>query len=197
MQLVRRDVIISAGPWAESEEWQVIDREITHSIGTLVWPPGNSRFVLNPSTGRGRGEGNGVVPIKEGFLLALRGHGWETDERRNPLRFDAVKTLATGNIFGLEWETGNVSSSHRSINRILLAHQRGLALGGALVLPTRRMYQYLTDRIGNVEELEPYYPVWQAYPWEDGVLAMYGVEHDDTSELVPRIEKGTDGRALI
>jgi len=35
-------------------------------------------------------------------------------------------------------------------------------LGTALVLPSRKLYPYLTDRIGNYEELEPYFDVWRA-----------------------------------
>lgn len=69
-------------------------------------------------------------------------------------------------------------------------------VGGALVLPTQNLAQYLTDRVGNYEELEPYFDVWSNYQWKEGVLVIYGVEHDSTSTEVPRIRKGTDGRAL-
>jgi hypothetical protein len=58
------------------------------------------------------------------------------------------------------------------------------------------MYQWLTDRIGNFPEIEPYFPLWRAVPVEEGILAVIEVEHDRTSPFVQRIEKGTDGRAL-
>jgi hypothetical protein len=59
--------------------------------------------------------------------------------------------------FALEWETGNVSSSHRSLNKLVLGIQRGLLVGGALIVPTKHMYRYLTDRVGNYEELAPFF----------------------------------------
>ena len=197
MKLAKLELLIESGSFADSKEWQTILTEISTSVDSVGWPPGSRRFILNPSKGRGRGEGNGVRPIKNGFLAALERFGWSIAERKNPRRFDAVKSLQGGRIFGLEWETGNVSSTHRSVNRILLAHYDRVLRGGAVILPTREMYQYLTDRIGNWEEVEPYFAVWRLQDWEDGVLVMLGVEHDGVSEEVPRIEKATDGRALV
>ncbi len=130
-------------------------------------------------------------------MLKLDGFGWNTNERRNPFRFDAVKAYGDGTRFGLEWETGNISSSHRSINRILRARHEGIIVGGALILPTRHLYRYLTDRVGNFEELKPYFDIWRQHAWSSGVLAIFAVEHDGTDSSVPRIEKGTDGRALV
>ncbi len=164
----------------------------------MVWPAGNTAFILNPSTGRGRGEGNGVKPIKEACMLTLQQLGWNIEERSNPLRLDATKKLRDGRLFGVEWETGNISSSHRSINRMFLGHRQKLLVGGALIVPTRKLYHYLTDRVGNFAELAPYFELWtEAAGWKDGVLAVIAVEHDGTDLKVPRISKGTDGRALI
>jgi hypothetical protein len=70
-------------------------------------------------------------------------------------------------------------------------------LGSALVLPSRSLYTYLTDRIGNYEELEPYFDVWRAVNINEGFLEIFVVEHDAIDNNVPRITKGTDGRALI
>jgi Restriction endonuclease BamHI len=58
------------------------------------------------------------------------------------------------------------------------------------------MYQWLTDRVGNYREIEPYFPVWQNLQVDEGVLMVIEVEHDGTSNQVPFIPKGTDGRAL-
>ncbi len=74
---------------------------------------------------------------------------------------------------------------------------RKVVLGSALVLPSRKIYPYLTDRIGNFEELEPYFDVWRAVAIQEGFLAIFVVEHDAIDSNVPRITKGTDGRALI
>jgi hypothetical protein len=197
LKLARVEVLIAQGPFAQSQEWNIILQEMRRAVGKVHWPPGSTSFTLNPNRGRGRGQGNGVRPIKTGFLARLAEFGWHTNERSNPRRFDAVKRLAAGTIFGLEWETGNVSSTHRSINRILLAHHDGELTGGAVILPTRDMYHYLTDRIGNWEEIEPYFPVWRSARWDNGVLVVVGVEQDGVSPDVPRIPKGTDGRSLV
>jgi len=55
---------------------------------------------------------------------------------------------------------------------------------------------YLTDRVGNYAELEPYLDLWRAVRCDNGVLEIVVIEHDDVSYDVPRIPKGTDGRAL-
>lgn len=97
----------------------------------------------------------------------------------------------------LEWETGNISSSHRSLNKMCLGLLQGAIKAGILVVPSRALYPYLTDRIGNIAELEPYFPVWSATPCEEGILEIVVIEHDATSDTVPRIPKGTDGRAQV
>jgi hypothetical protein len=71
-----------------------------------------------------------------------------------------------------------------------------MLIGGLLVLPTRAMYKYLTDRVGNFPELEPYFPLWRALHVDEGLLMVVAIEHDAVSRDVPRIAKGTDGRAL-
>lgn len=131
-------------------------------------------------------------------MLTLAKLGWSADERKNPLRLDAVKDSKDRRAFGVEWETGNISSSHRAVNRLLLGYRQNLLIGGALIVPTRKLYRYLTDRIGNFSELEPYFELWKATAgWDEGVLAIIAVEHDGTDPKVPRIKKGTDGRALV
>lgn len=99
--------------------------------------------------------------------------------------------------FVLEWETGNISSSHRAINKMCLGLLDGTLIGGVLVVPTRAMYKYLTDRVGNFTELEPYFRFWRRCPVKEGLLAVIAIEHDGVSRDVQRIPKGTDGRALL
>jgi hypothetical protein len=74
---------------------------------------------------------------------------------------------------------------------------KGVLIGGILILPTRELYQYLTDRVGNFRELEPYFPMWKALECEEGFLAVIAVEHDRASLDVDRIPKGTNGRHLV
>ncbi len=77
-----------------------------------------------------------------------------------------------------------------------LGIMKKILIGGALILPTREMYKFLTDRIGNFRELAPYFPLWKAMNIEEGLLLIIAIEHDSTSDRVPKIQKGTDGRAL-
>ena len=189
--------LISKGSFEESEEWAVIQNEISSAIDLIVWPPGTSNFTINPTR-----HGNGVKPIKNACMTALKDNfGWQLETQiryatRSPGRVDATKTL-DNHFFALEWETGNISSSHRAVNKMVLGLLRGVFLGSALVLPSRNLYPYLTDRIGNYEELEPYFDVWRAVEVKEGFLAVFVVEHDGVDSSVPRITKGTDGRALI
>lgn len=100
-------------------------------------------------------------------------------------------------LFCIEWETGNISSSHRAVNKMALGIIKDILIGGALILPTRKMYNYLTDRVGNFPELSPYFPLWKSLPVKEGLLAIIAIEHDSVSKTVERIPKGTDGRATV
>ena len=74
--------------------------------------------------------------------------------------------------------------------------QLGGLVAGVLVVPSDGLKGFLTDRIGNIGELRPYLPLWSSLPIREGVLRIEVVEHDATSFDVPKIPKGTDGRAL-
>lgn len=186
-----------------SKEWRAIEEDIQQAIKSIVWPVGKRSFTIFPQSGKKRGEGNGVKPIKDAFCLKLNKKGWHLQtrltiaSRKTPGPIDATKQLSDGKFFAAEWETGNISSSHRALNKMALGIKREQLKGGILVLPTRNLYFYLTDRVGSFEEIEPYFDLWRSIPCEDGILAVIAVEHDATSEKVPRLKKGTDGRALI
>jgi len=156
---------------------------------------------LYDEPGKKPGRGSGVRPIRDMFCENLRDLGWQLETpvhiaaRVSPGPVDA--TYAVGQkLFAVEWETGNISSSHRAVNKMALGIVSGMLAGGILVLPTRKMYHYLTDRVGNFEELEPYFELWKGLKCDDGLLAVMAVEHDEVSRSVPRIRKGTNGRAL-
>lgn len=197
MKIVREISLISIGSFEESSDWSIIRAEIREAISSIVHPPGASNFTINPVR-----HGNGVKPIKKACTIALKdrfGWGLETQinyATRSPGKVDATKVLDR-HLFALEWETGNISSSHRAVNKMVLGLLRGVFLGTVLVLPSRKLYPYLTDRIGNYEELEPYFDVWRAVRIEEGFLAIFVIEHDLIDSTVPTITKGTDGRALV
>jgi hypothetical protein len=194
MKIVAWETLIDNN-FSTTAAFNVVQTHIRDAISLIRWPPGNSVFAIRPESGKKRGEGNGVAPIKKAFIAHLQSVGWTLEKSR----FDAHYTFSDGSSlpFVVEWETGNISSSHRSINRIALGMLQGEVSGGVVVVPSQELRPYLTDRIGNVTELIPYYPLWQV--WEQfsmfGYLAVVAVEHDVTSMNVPRIPKRTDGRA--
>lgn len=206
MKLVKKVILFNKGNFSSSPQWRRIQRDIKQAIKNVTWPPNSNKFTIYPESGKERGKGNGVVPIKSSFCRELRKKGWELETklsiatRSKPGPLDATLRLGKGEtspLFAVEWETGNISSSHRALNKMKLGIMKGVLIGGILVLPTRNLYKYLTDRIGNFQELEPYFDVWRSIPCKNGILGIYAVEHDATSTSVPRIAKGTDGRAII
>lgn len=201
MQIKRQTVLIDAGEFSASQDFKDIMDKIHVAIKKVVHPPGSEKFTIYPQSGKKTGEGNGVKPIKLNFLSYLSDERWilESTNRKKkygPGPYDA--SIAVGKkFFVVEWETGNISSSHRAMNKMCLGILQGDLIGGILILPTRELYQYLTDRVGNYPELEPYFPLWHSIPCEEGYLSVIAIEHDATSYHVPRIPKGTDGMARV
>ena len=139
--------------------------------------------------------------MKTAVMLELASQGWMLEQRlavtsvNRPGKLDAVLYTSYGPV-ALEWETGNISSSHRALNKMALGLMKGLLAAGILVVPSASLAQYLTDRVGNYPELIPYLELWKAIPCKAGVLEIFVIEHDGTSTDVARIPKGTSGRAL-
>lgn len=113
--------------------------------------------------------------------------------------FDFFTELPGGTRCVVEWETGNISSSHRSMNKLCLVLMAGLIDIGVVVLPSRELYAHLTDRIGNWLELSPYLPLWHHFGQgvKRGMLAVAVVEHDHLTDdpKIPYITQGNDGRS--
>jgi hypothetical protein len=196
MRIEREQVLLSRGSASQDSSVLAALAEIRNGIAAVVWPRRSKSFAIRPVR-----QGNGVTPIKARCMAHLKASGWELERRMalaqgaGPGPIDAVKKLDSGRLFAVEWETGNISSSHRALNKLLVGLQERVLDGGALILPTRALYKYLTDRVGNYEELEPYFSVWDR-PDVQGVLLVIAVQHDELRNNVPRIRKGTDGRAL-
>jgi len=81
------------------------------------------------------------------------------------------------------------------MNKLTMLVADRIIAAGTLIVPSRKLYVYLTDRIGNYKELEPYLRLWKSVPCKKGILEVVVIEHDAESVDVPRIPKGTDGRA--
>ena len=174
---------------------------------------------------------NGVLPIKKQFFNMMANAKWKTEHRLSldsylksdrqiqplviypdltPLTEDLTSSVGdfdfayetdSGFRTVVEWETGNISSSHRSLNKMCLALMAGLADAGVLIVPSRTLYPHLTDRIGNWRELCPYLAFWQGAGnnpmMGKGLLAITVVEHDELvrDDSIPYIKQGVDGRS--
>lgn len=211
MQIVEKLDIAYAGRFPRTATWRRANEEVTTAVEITDWPSGSGRFSLNPeprvdAQGRTDRHPNGVVPIKRPMLDHLSSCGWETETLpKLPVGFEGRDVLTTGDLdallldrnryVGFEWETGNVASTHRAINKLLDGMTRGTLNGGILVLPMRAMQRHLTDRVGNFEEIAPYFEFWSRYPVPDGALRVYGVSYDELNASVEHIPKGKDGRA--
>jgi len=171
---------------------------------------------------------NGVVSIKERFFdhLTLKG-GWKEEDRldfgkgrkelevpltlypsgetyNEPLTtkfgpFDFAATGPNGIKAVIEWETGNISSSHRSINKLCICLNAGIIQAGVVIVPSRLLYTHLTERIGNINELSGYLSLWQSTKVrvDKGLLAISVIEHDKltTDAAFPLLDRGQDGRS--
>ena len=201
MKILRVETLIACGAFAESSDWRKAREDLHRAIRGVVWPTGSDKFTIYPESGKKRGQGNGVKPIKKGLMLQLEELGWglevplDISSVKRPGNLDAVLDTFHGPV-AVEWETGNISSSHRALNKMALGLLKGKLACGTLIVPSRKFYKFLTDRVGNFDELEPYLGLWRSIPCEEGVLEIVEVEHDRESLDVPRTPKGTDGRAL-
>ncbi len=197
LKIVGEEVLLDKGAFSSSKEYSIIKNDIHESILDVVWPNGSSDFCLYPER-----KGNGVKPIKDNFINSLERRGWVKEKKIDigpkfrPGPLDACYQVG-GRYFAVEWETGNISSSHRAVNKMALGILNKFLIGGILILPSKDMYYYLTDRIGNFPELAPYFPLWQSLECDEGYLEIISIEHDRLSKDVEKIPKGTDGRALV
>lgn len=171
--------------------------EVVRSITVPVWPPGASSFTIR----EGKNE-NGVVPIKDLCYSQLEDvFNWyrEKDlavlktekEKGGPL--DVYKEYGHGedNLrVGLEFETGNISSAHRSMNKIALGLNRSELDLAMILLPVHTLAYHLTDRISNFEELEPYFELMFGKAF---ICIGFDADSISASDTIPYIPKGKDG----
>lgn len=124
MQIIREERLLDSGPFSTSQAWRKIEVLVRDCMRALEWPPGSGKFTLHDQSGKKHGQGSGVKLIKDDFMSCLKKHGWLLQHKvnthtRKPGPFDAAHPVGS-RFFALEWETGNVSSSHRSLNRMML-----------------------------------------------------------------------------
>jgi hypothetical protein len=195
MKIDKEYFLINSGDFSQSNDLKQILTELRIAINSVSWPNQKS-FIINPTK-----KGNGVVPIKSNFIKVLLSYGWKIEKRMsfaegiNPGPVDVIKKTPFGD-FVVEWETGNISSSHRALNKIAVGIIKKVIIGGILILPTKNLARYLTDRIGNYEEIAPYFSLYEHVIVNSGTIGVISVDYDSTSEKSPLIPKGRDGNAV-
>jgi Restriction endonuclease BamHI len=203
--LIRRKILKPDAQGKPSKQWMrngvvPIKRQFLENLTEAGWraemPVGLGRAVLagaEPTAKTALKE----FPSKRDF--AFDDANWSEVFREGLGDFDFYSESANGLRCVIEWETGNISSSHRSMNKLCLVMLAGLIDIGVVILPSQQLYRHLTDRIGNWEELSPYLALWHhvGHSVKRGLLAVTVVEHDELTNdtAVPFISQGIDGRS--
>ena len=229
MKWLRTLVLFDRGDVVSSSDWQSIHQSFVRSIESIDSPTGSGRLVLRrkkqvPTSKQWNR--NGVGFLRSRFLEHMvKIEGWQAEGEvdlqnleekpdfhlypsmesySEPITstfgdFDFVTTTTSGIRVAIEWETGNISSSHRSLNKLCIVLAAKKIQAGVLILPSKNLYEHLTDRIGNIGELSPYLGMWKSMgaSVERGMLAIAVVEHDELTDdpQFPYIKVGKDGRA--
>lgn len=174
-----------------------IETSINQNVST-----GSDHFILNSS----EKNCNGVVPVKEGIYERLECYyNWFRekplpylkDEAQKGGPIDVYKEFGKPNDkfkVGLEFETGNISSAHRSMNKLCVGVQSGDIDLAVLMMPIKTMAYYLTDRVSNYEELEPYFRLLTTYPFI--VIGFDADEYNPNAALLPKGRDGMSNRAI-
>lgn len=228
MRWLRTMVLFDKGGVISSPYWTNLHESYVRAIASIEHPRGSGSLTLRRKQRlpNNQWKRNGVGYLRKEFLAFMRDHeGWRAEsdvflsrdrnqpplllypsleEYREPITsdfggFDFMATAENGTRVAIEWETGNISSSHRSMNKLAIALSSGLMEVGVLIVPSRPLYEHLTDRIGNIGELSGYLSMWEGLKGvvERGLLAITVVEHDQLtdSEDIEYLAVGGDGRA--
>lgn len=91
--LVDRDPTDSGGRYTGTSSYKLVEEHIKIAVSKIVWPPDSDRFTIYPESGKRRGEGNGVVPIKRGFTKTLVEFGWTLEAKAPKTTGDESATL--------------------------------------------------------------------------------------------------------
>jgi Restriction endonuclease BamHI len=228
MKWLRTLVLFDRGNLIASNDWEVLHESYVRAIVSIDHPSGSGILRLRKKVklGKNQWQRNGVGYLRKRFLdRMIKAENWKPEgivnlardrdqpsivlypsleDYREPITsdfgdFDFVTTTEGGKHIAIEWETGNISSSHRSLNKLAIALANGIIEVGVLIVPSRDFYEHLTDRIGNIGELSGYLSLWEGLKStvERGLLAITVVEHDELSDdqSLPYLPVGSDGNA--
>ncbi|MFS8035670.1 hypothetical protein ACI7BZ_01695 [Xanthobacter sp. AM11] len=228
MKWLRTLILFEKGNVINSADWATVHDSYVRSIASVHHPLGSGALTLRRKMRlpNGQWQRNGVGFLRSHFLRHMQEvEKWEAeggvdlgrDRVQPPIKlypsledyresitsdfggFDFITAGAGGYRVAIEWETGNISSSHRSMNKLAIALAHGILQIGVLILPSRLLYEHLTDRIGNIGELSGYLAMWEGLKAtvDTGLLAITVVEHDHLTDdpALPYLPMGNDGRA--
>lgn len=156
------------------------------SFGTELYAINNSKKHIN-----------GVTPIKEQIFNTLHHvFQWRREVTLPYFKMAAGKggpidlfKKFEGYSAGVEFETGNIASVHRSINKLKTGWKKGDIDFACLILPVKKLSYFLTDRIANYEEIAPYFPIFDDFP-----LLVVGFDADLYTDTIAPISKEKSGR---
>lgn len=228
MKWLRTLVLFDRGNMSSNPGLQQVHDSYVRSIQSIAFPEGSGSLTLRRKFQRPdkQWNRNGVGFLKRRFfshLVEVEGWrpevGFDLGEKMPPTElklypsgetysepvrsafgaFDFITTTPDGKHIAIEWETGNISSSHRSMNKLAIALRTGKIHAGILIVPSRDLYEHLTDRIGNIAELSGYLSMWKNLEdmVAEGLLAITVVEHDHltSDQDFPYLPTGNDGNA--
>ena len=171
MKWLRTLVVFDQGNVIGTGDWKAIHDSFVRSIQSIEHPAGSGSLTLRRrATIDARDTRNGVRPLRDQFLTHMVSvEGWKSEglvdlaktraqvsvklfptmsDYEEPItssfgEFDFATTAAGGSKIAIEWETGNISSSHRSLNKLCIALATGIIEVGVLVVPSRQLYLHL------------------------------------------------------
>ncbi|MBV6322216.1 hypothetical protein [Duganella violaceipulchra] len=227
MKWLRTLVLFNEGDIMSSEGWKAVHQSYKDAIEKIFHPIGSGALTIRNKARRPDSkvyDRNGVGYLRSHFLRNMMEiEGWKSEadvnlgkNRQQPViflypsgeayqepivsnfgGFDFLTSTLDGHKVAIEWETGNISSSHRSMNKLAIALKTGIIQIGVLIVPSRDLYAQLTDRIGNIAELSGYLEMWESLRPKDGrgLLAISVVEHDALSNdpSLPYLPTASDG----
>ncbi len=186
---VQANYLINSNKFAEEAYIEIEDSILQNHTDT------SGIFTINSS----EKNCNGVVPVKEGIYQRLEAYYEWFREKPLPYFEDAQKggpidvykefgDSRTKFNVGLEFETGNISSAHRSMNKLCVGIKHGDLQMAFLIMPIKELAYYLTDRVSNYEELAPYFDLLDDFP-----IVVFGFDADRYDPSAPLLAKGRDG----
>ena len=166
MKWLRTLLLFDQGNIAASFDWRSIHDSYVRSIQAIDFPEGSGTLTLRKKKKRpdGQWDRNGVNYLKARFIRNIKEvEGWRAegqvdlsrDRQQPPIKlypsmeayrepitsdfggFDFVTTGPQGTRVAIEWETGNISSSHRSMNKLAIALGNGIVEVGGLIVRGR------------------------------------------------------------